>query len=160
MLDNFSVPEFEGMMVEVNIDDVFLPQLFGYYHQRLMANSSVYTYLITSGMTDAAIVNRQLGYCDRTLNRHIKRSITTDGATFRGCMQRLELIKATGHELFRGCLVEPIFDTQGNVISACGVKLGKRVRRNAPQTLFWYRKGVYTEMIRFKLAELGGRYVD
>jgi len=159
MLDDFSIPEFEAMMVEVNADDIFLHQLFDYYHQQLVGNTRVYQRLIDFGLTETAIENGKFGYCDRTLNRYINRSATADGAPFRGRMRRLGLIKETGHELLRGCWVEPVFDNKGDVISACGVKLSKRIRRKAPQAIYWYRQGVYTELVQFTLARLGGQYV-
>jgi hypothetical protein len=160
MLDDFSIPEFESMMIEVHVEDIFLNQLFNYYHQQLVGNTRVYQQLLAFGLTETVITTRQFGYCDRTLNRNINRSVTTDGAAFRGSMRRLGLIKETGHELLRGCVVEPIFNDKGKVISACGVKLAKRVRGNAPQAIFWYRQDVYTKLVQFTLAELGGQYVD
>ncbi|WP_293751630.1 hypothetical protein [uncultured Paraglaciecola sp.] len=159
-MDDFFVPEFETMMVEVNVDDIFLHQLFDYYHQQLVSNTRVYQQLVASGLTETLIVTGKFGYCDRTLNRNIDRSVTSDGAAFRGSMRRLGLIKETGHELLRGCVVEPVFNDRGDVISACGVKLGKRVRRNAPNAIYWYRQDVYTELMQFTLSELGGQYVD
>lgn len=129
-------------------------------HQQLVSNKRVYEQLLASGLTETAISKGKFGYCDRTLNRNIKRSVTTDGAAFRGCMRRLGLIKATGHELLRGCVVEPMFNDKGDVISACGVKLSKRVRRNAPSAIYWYRQDVYTELMPFTLSALGGLYVD
>jgi hypothetical protein len=160
MLDDVDVSEFDVMIVDVSVDDIFLHQLFDYYHQQLVVNKRVYEQLLALGLTETVINQGKFGYCDRTLNRHIKRSVTTDGGAFRGCMRRLGLIKETGHELLRGCMVEPVFNDKGEIISACGVKLGKRVRRNAPNAIYWYRQDVYTELMQFTLSELGGLYVD
>ncbi len=160
MLDDLDIPEYEAMIAAVSVDDIFLCQLFDYYHQQLVTNERVYGQLLASGFAETAISKGKFGYCDRTLNRNINRSVTNDGAAFRGCMRRLGLIKNTGHELLRGCVVEPIFSDSGDVISACGVKLSKRVRRNAPSAIYWYRQGVYTELMHFTLSALGGLYVD
>ena len=158
MLDDFSIPEFEAMMI--NVDDIFLAQLFDYYHQQLVSNPKVYKQLVTLGLTESTIVNGKFGYCNRTLNRTVERSVTIDGAAFRGCMQRLALIKRTGHELFRGCVVEPVFNQSGEIVAACGIKCAERIRRNAPHVIYWYRQEVYTELMTFKLTLLGEQYAD
>ncbi|MEO9943783.1 hypothetical protein [Paraglaciecola sp.] len=160
MFDDFSIPEYETMMSMVSSDGILLTQTFDYYHNQLMANAQVCSQLTELGLKELNLVSGKFGYCDRTLNRYINRSVTDEGGAFRGCLQRLALIKDTGHELFRGCVVEPIFNDEAEVIAACGVKLAKRVRRNAPQAIYWYRKDVYTELMRFTLTELGGLHVD
>ena len=72
------------------------------------------------------------------MGRNIPRAKTAEGAAIRGSLQRVGLIKATGHELFRGCVVFPTYNNNGTVISAVGYRIG-RVRSGDKTVVYWRR---------------------
>ncbi|KUM52067.1 hypothetical protein [Rheinheimera sp. EpRS3] len=148
---------FEQMLVSVDVDDIYVKQLFEIYHQRLITNPMVCQKLKLRGIGMDAILAFQMGYCDRKLNRYVQPSDKPDGAGFRGALRRLELTKANGHEIFRGCIVEPVFEGD-RLIAACGVKL-ICPSRPASRIIQWYRNCVYTCPVRFNIMVWGKRYV-
>ena len=104
---DYRIDEFEALLSPVDLDETYLSQLFDIYHRRLMANPVACIKLHRRGITKEAIVACQIGLCDRTLNQYVKPYDTVEGGGFRGAMRRLGLTKKNGHELFRGCVVEP-----------------------------------------------------
>ncbi|GAB3036691.1 hypothetical protein [Bowmanella dokdonensis] len=157
MSSELHIEEFEQMLMSVDIDELYLKQLFDIYHQRLLANAAACKKLARRGISMDTITSQQIGICDRKLNRYVQTSEKPDGAGFRGALRRLGLTKANGHEIFRGCIVEPVFD-EGKLIAACGVKL-RCPSRPAPRIIQWYRDCVYTHPIRFSIMVWGQRYV-
>lgn len=149
---------FEKMRGSPNrMEDHYLNQLFNIYHQRLLANEEVCRELEDFGISLCVIKEHGIGYCDRTLNHYISTSAKNDGAAFRGTLRQFGLFKETGHELFRGCIVEPVF-TDGIAVAACGIKLHKP-NRPSPRLLQWYRYSVYLEPVIFHIMSWGKRYV-
>ena len=159
MKSEIYVPEFESMLLAIQSEDAFVRQLFDYYHQRLLSCVKVCHFLAAKGIGMTHIERCRLGYSDRTLNRFIRKADTVDGGAFRGCLRHFALLKLSGHELFSGCVVEPIFD-DGHVVAACGIRTAFRVRRKAPSLLYWYRHDVYTRSLHFTLTEIGDSHVS
>lgn len=58
-----------------------------------------------------------IGFCDRTLGKCIPKCRTPEGAAIRGRLQRSGLVRSSGHELFRGCIVFPTVE-DGHIVSA------------------------------------------
>ncbi|MFY7907226.1 MAG: CHC2 zinc finger domain-containing protein, partial [Burkholderiaceae bacterium] len=107
-------------------DQTLLAQTIDYYHQRLkdtagQAGSAV-AYLASRGLTHPGLVDAfGLGVADRTLGPLVaqgwpkspdERSRKNINAT-RASLQRLGLLRQTGHEHFNGSLVIPLFDEAG-----------------------------------------------
>ncbi|UXK09630.1 hypothetical protein N5094_05225 [Shewanella putrefaciens] len=151
------IDEFEQMLPSIDVNDVYLKQLFDIYHQRLLANADACQKLARRGINMESIAYHHIGFCDRKLNRYVQTSDTPDGAGFRGALRRLGLIKVSGHEIFRGCIVEPVFDGD-TIVAVCGVKL-TCPSRPAPRIIQWYRHSVYVHPVRFNIMIWGIRYV-
>ena len=49
------------------------------------------------------------------------------------------LIRASGHELFRGCVVFPEFDSKGHICSAIGFRIASRLREWDKPTVKWVK---------------------
>jgi hypothetical protein len=158
MLDDFVIPEFEATLNNIGAEEIYLNRLFEYYHQRLILSPKIYKAVITLGLTQENILEKKLGYCDRTLKRFINDSLEINSYSFRNYLKSVKLIKVSGHELFRGCVIEPVFDDQNNLTSACGIKVNNRIRRNASNTICWYLNNVYCQFPSFKLKDVGGKY--
>ncbi len=139
------------------LDEIYISQLFEIYHQRLINNELACLKLARRGVNLDVIQKHHIGFCDRTLNRYIPAVETPDGAGFRGVLRRHGLTKINGHEVFRGCIVEPFFDNT-TIVAACGIKL-ICPSRPAPRIIQWYREQIYSLPISFKLMQWGQRYV-
>ena len=152
-----NIEEFEALINTANLDDAYLSRLIDIYHQRLNNNEMALQKLSRFGISSEDIETHQLGYCDRTLNRYVKPLEHFEGAKFRGALRRNELTNENGHELFRGCIVEPVFENN-ILVAACGVKL-LAPSRKAPRVIQWYRDTVYRYPVYFYIMAMGDYYV-
>jgi len=144
-MSDIVIDEFETLLEANNVESNYVLQLFDYYHQRLMEQHELLEVLERYDISIDDCRSKRLAYCDRTLNRLFEQSRTADGGACRGCFKRLGLIKYSGHELFRGCFVEPLF-VRNDIVSAFGVKLDKRIVKHAATSIYWYRDHVYRDM--------------
>jgi hypothetical protein len=157
MKNDFYIDEFDQLLAPIETQETYLKQLFTIYHQRLLSSPDVLRKLERRGISDEVVKTNLIGHCDRKLNRYISKSEKPDGAAFRGALRRVGLTSVHGHEIFRGCIVEPIFEDD-KVIAAMGIKL-ICPSRPAPRILHWYREQIYTKPLSFKLMTWGKRYV-
>ena len=65
----------------------------------------------------------RLGFANRTLGYRLPEKNRNAGAEIRGRMQKLGVIRDSGHEHFNGSVVVPIIDPQGTVLGMYGRKI-------------------------------------
>ena len=65
----------------------------------------------------------QLGFSNRTLGYRIPEKNREEGEVLRTRLQTLGLLRESGHEHFRGSLVVPVLDEDGNVTEIYGRKI-------------------------------------
>jgi DNA primase len=113
-------------------------QVIGYYHETLLASPEALAYLDRRGLRGVAgrelIERHRLGFANRTLGLRLPAAQVKAGAEIRGRLQKIGLLRASGHEHFNGCLVVPIFDEAGNVTEVYGRKITEGV--NPPLHLY------------------------
>jgi DNA primase catalytic core len=103
-----------------------LNHVIGYYHETLKGSPEALDYLAKRGIRcEDAIARFKLGYANRTLGLRLPHKNRREGEVLRGQLQRLGILRASGHEHFNGCLVIPTFDAAGNVIDIYGRRIGK-----------------------------------
>jgi DNA primase len=127
-------------------------QVVDYYHQQLSAESAGWAYLKKRGLARRDLVDHfRLGFSDRSLGQTIPNKLVAVGQLLRERLEVLGLFRVrTGHEHFRGSLVVPIFDGQGNVSERYGRKVTERLRKGTPKHLYlpgphrgvWNRAGL------------------
>jgi len=114
-----------------------LDQVVEYYHDRLLATSAALGYLKQRGLHNhEAIARFRLGFADRTLGLRLPKKNRKAGAEIRTRLQKLGLIRKSGHEHFTGSLVLPILDGDGNVAEMYGRKIGNGLRKGTPMHLY------------------------
>lgn len=124
---------------QISLDDLHIQHAFEYYSQRYRQSTSAQAFVTSHcSIGDDMKGNLQVGYCDRTMGKHIPAIRTAEGAAIRGSLQRYGLVRGTGHELFRGCVVFPTFDDSGSVISAIGYRIG-RIRSGDKAVIYWHK---------------------
>ncbi|SFO54310.1 DNA primase, catalytic core [Variovorax sp. PDC80] len=121
-------------------DHALLAQTLDYYHQRLKESPEALAYLKTRGLDPALhptlIDTFRLGVADRTPGLRLPEKNRKDGAAIRERLQKIGLIRESGHEHFNGSLVVPVFDAAGNIAEAYGRKLRDDLRPGTPKHLY------------------------
>jgi len=112
-----------------------LNQVIGYYHETLLQSPEALAYLDKRGIASRELIERhRLGFANRTLGLRLPAGQVKAGAEIRGRLQKIGLLRASGHEHFNGCLVVPVFDAAGNVTEVYGRKITEGV--NPPLHLY------------------------
>jgi len=118
-------------------DRALLNQTIDYYHQRLQATTEATAYLAARGLVHPELVATfKLGVADRTLGLRLPDKTRKAGADIRARLQKVGLIRESGHEHFNGSLVIPVFDEGGNVAEVYGRKLRDDLRPGTPKHLY------------------------
>lgn len=105
-----------------------LNQVIGYYHETLLASPEALAYLDKRGLGNRELIERhRLGFANRTLGYRLPAARVKAGAEVRGRLQKIGVLRQSGHEHFNGCLVVPVFDTAGNVTEVYGRKITEGV---------------------------------
>ena len=123
--------------LEHNAEDAkLLRQVIDYYHEALKQSPEALAYLEKRGITGEAIEQFKLGFANRTLGYRLPEKNRKDGAALRGQLQRIGILRSSGHEHFNGSLVIPVLDAQGNIVEAYGRKICDRLRKGTPKHLY------------------------
>ena len=113
-----------------------LRQVVAYYHATLQQAPEARRYLADRGLQSAELcAHFHLGYANRTLGYRLPQKNRRAGAALRGCLQRLGLLRASGHEHFSGALVIPIVTPDGTVIQLVGRRIGAQLDTGTPRYL-------------------------
>jgi DNA primase catalytic core len=114
-----------------------LNQVIGYYHETLKGSAEALAYLDKRGIKSVEAIERfKLGYANRTLGYRLPHKNRKEGALLRGQLQRLGLMRESGHEHFAGSLVIPVFDDTGNVVEVYGRKIRDDLREGTAYHLY------------------------
>ncbi|MBM3790271.1 MAG: toprim domain-containing protein [Acidobacteria bacterium] len=129
-------------------DDRVLRQVVDYYHGTLKESPDALKYLQGRGLDHPEMAGRfKLGFADRTLGYRLPAASRKAGAEIRGRLQRLGILRASGHEHFNGSVVIPVIDLEGNVTEIYGRKITEGLRPGTPLHMFLPgpHKGVWNE---------------
>jgi hypothetical protein len=84
-----------------------------------------------------AVEGFRLGFANRTLGYRLGSARTKDGGEVRSRLQTLGILRASGHEHFRGSLVIPVLDEHGAVGEVYGRKIASEgLRPGTPVHLY------------------------
>jgi DNA primase catalytic core len=124
--------------VERDADDhELLSQVVGYYNETLRQSPEALKYLESRGLKSAEIVDRfRLGFANRTLGYRLPAKNRSAGAEMRGRLQKLGILRESGHEHFNGSLVIPVINAEGDVVEMYGRKITPRLREGTPDHLY------------------------
>ena len=124
--------------VERDADDgEVLRQVVAYYATTLRESREAMAYLESRGLGDrAAIDHFSLGFANRTLGLRLPDKNRKAGEEMRSRLQRLGVIRETGHEHFNGSIVVPISNGGGDVVEMYGRKVTANLRPGTPLHLY------------------------
>jgi len=118
-------------------DARLLSQVIDYYHETLKQSPEALDYLEKRGIADAEAIERfKLGFANRGLGYRLPAKNRKEGAAIRGQLQRIGLLRSSGHEHFSGSLVIPVIDPQGQITEVYGRKLNDHLRKGTPMHLY------------------------
>jgi DNA primase catalytic core len=101
-----------------------LLQAVNYYHETLLQAPDAQAYLARRGLKSSEMIGHfRLGFANRTLGLRLPSNNRKAGAEIRGRLQKLGILRESGHEHFNGCIVFPIFDRTGQVVEIYGRKI-------------------------------------
>jgi len=118
-------------------DQRLLNQVIGYYHETLKRTPAALAYLKARGIDQPEAIERfKLGFADRSLGLRLPEKNRKTGAALRAQLQKLGLMRESGHEHFNGSLVVPVCDEGGNVTEVYGRKITRALRAGTPDHLY------------------------
>jgi DNA primase len=118
-------------------DRELLGRVVGFYAQTLRESPEALGYLEQRGLRSAELVERfRLGYANRTLGYRLPARNLQAGAQLRGRLQRLGVLRESGHEHLSGSLVSPVLDQADEVVQLYGRKITRNLRPGTPLHLY------------------------
>ena len=114
-------------------DQEVLRQVIDYYHATLKESPEALRYLQGRGLDHPEMITHfRLGFSNRTLGYRLPERNRKSGAELRGRLQRLGILRESGHEHFTGSVVIPVIDPEGNVTEIYGRKITAGLREGTP----------------------------
>ncbi|WP_197172499.1 hypothetical protein, partial [Novipirellula aureliae] len=108
------------------IEEHPLATTIDYYASKLPENEKAISFLKSNRLASDATL--KVGFADRTFGKQLPNHRTVPGRELRSALQKAGILKATGHETFRGFVTVPLSDANGIVTGVYGL----RVDRKAP----------------------------
>jgi DNA primase len=146
-----SAQSFQLPAGEADADQVLLDQVIEFYHQTLKGNPEALAYLEKRGLGSMELIERfRLGYANRTLAYRLAPKQYKAGAQMRTALQRVGILRDSGHEHLNGSIVVPLWagpadgnlmdsassDSPRHVVGAYGRKLLDNLRPGIPKHLY------------------------
>jgi DNA primase len=131
-----SVPKLTAPF-DVSVEDRdLLGEVIGFYHQTLRESPDAIGFLERRRIAHPEAVERfRLGHANRTLGYRLPQKNRQAGADIRGRLQRLGILRPSGHEHFTGSLVVPVIN-DGVVREVYGRKIRDDLRAGTPLHLY------------------------
>src|ERR1700678_4304564 len=127
---------------ETDADQALLDQVMEFYHQTLKTSPEALAYLEKRGLGSMELIERfKLGYANRTLAYRLAPKQYKAGAELRTALQRVGILRESGHEHFNGSIVVPLFGVNADgapraVMGAYARKLLDNLRAGTPKHLY------------------------
>ena len=116
-------PPVRAELMTLN-DDELLKSVVDHYHQRFHESSHAGKFLESCGIANSEAAEQfQIGFVDRTLKQLLPSHQVKAGHDLRKRLKAIGLLKSSGHEVFRGCIVVPVFNEQRNVVQIYGRRI-------------------------------------
>jgi len=117
-------------------DRELLGEVVGFYHQTLRESPEAQAFLERRAIAHPEAVERfRLGFANRTLGYRLPAKNRQAGADIRGRLQRLGVLRVSGHEHFTGSVVVPVIN-DGIVREIYGRKIRDDLRAGTPAHLY------------------------
>ena len=102
-------------------DHVVLARVVDYYRATLKDSPEALAYLQRRGLAHAELLDTfKLGFSNRTLGLRLPKVNRRAGFAIRTQLQRLGILRGTGHEHFHGAIVVPVYGADGGIVQLYG----------------------------------------
>ena len=131
-------------------DAALLAEVVDHYHAALQSSPEALAYLQARGLDHPELVGHfKLGYANRTLGYRLPNKQIKAGKAQRGALQRIGVLRSSGHEHFNGSLVVPVITPDGEITEVYGRKIlpASKLRAGTPPHLYLPgpHRGVFNE---------------
>jgi DNA primase len=124
-------------------DQELLDQVIDFYHTTLTSSPEALEYLEKRGLGSMELIAHfRLGYANRTLGYRLAPKQYKAGAEMRTALQRVGILRDSGHEHLNGSIVVPLFGASAEggapraVVGAYARKLLDNLRAGTPKHLY------------------------
>ena len=118
------MPKLPPLFEPTADDQAVLGIVVSYYHETLKNSPEAQQYLMQRGLQSSEMVEQfRLGFANRTLGYRVPDKNRRQGEEQRGRLQKLGILRESGHEHFNGSVVIPIFNLEGEVVEMYGRKI-------------------------------------
>jgi DNA primase catalytic core len=124
-------------------DQELLDQVIDFYHTTLKSSPEALEYLEKRGLGSMELIEHfRLGFANRTLAYRLAPKQYKAGAEMRTALQRVGILRDSGHEHFNGSIVVPLFGGDGSdpatrpVVGVYARKLLDNLRAGTPKHLY------------------------
>ncbi len=132
-----SVKKLEAPIERSASDHELLRSVVDFYHQALEESPEALAYLARRGLQSGEMIDHfRLGFANRTLGYRLPDKNRKEGAELRGALQRVGILRESGHEHLNGSLTIPIFDEHAQVVGMYGRKITDKLRSGTPDHLY------------------------
>jgi len=154
-----TVPKLPAPVSRDADDRALLLQVVRYYHETLKETPEALKYLESRGLKSSEMIERfRMGFANRTLGYRLPEKNRVTGAELRGRLQRVGILRETGHEHFNGSVVIPIHNREGEVVQMYGRKITRvtALRDGTPAHLYLpgAHRGVWNEQALIASKEI------
>ncbi len=143
VLKKSTVPKLGSPLDPDAPDGELLAQVAEYYHERLLQTPAAMAYLKKRGLDRVEVLRIfRIGFADRSLGLRLPNKNRSDGKAIRERLQKLGIIRTSGHEHFNGSITMPIFDARRtglepvSVSEMYGRKITPGLRKGTPLHLY------------------------
>jgi DNA primase catalytic core len=107
-------------------DHELMLQALAFYQETLRGDARAQAYLRERGLVHPDLVKTfRLGYANRTLGLRLPVRNRKTGEELRTRLQKLGLLRESGHEHFNGCIVFPVLNDAGQVTEIYGRRIAR-----------------------------------
>ena len=124
-------------------NQLLLDQVIDFYHETLKGSPEALAYLEKRGLGSMELIERfRLGHANRTLAYRLAPKQYKAGAQMRAALQRVGILRDSGHEHLNGSIVVPLYGVgiadgaPRHVVGAYGRKLLDNLRPGTPKHLY------------------------
>lgn len=152
-------------LTEAGDDQALLREVVAFYSRTLKDTPDALGWLMRRAITSPEVVDHfHLGFANRSLGQMLPPGATKAGAEVRARLQRVGILRESGHEHLAGSLVVPVFDDHGAVVQLYGRKIGESFRAGTALELWlpgpvrgvWNREALNEREVIFAGSLLDG----
>lgn len=132
-----------GFSTESYSDDLLIELVIQHYSKTLLNHEQALGYLRKRGFDNPELLSRyRIGFSGRSLGIKLQALPKDEQAFIRGGLQRLGLLKPSGHEFFRGSLIFPFINEDNQIMGGYGRRTTPKLKSGSVYHLHWYTEQI------------------